>query len=62
MAKMVEIKNSEVEIVVAALLSMACPLCPHHHHSECNTDPACRRLAERIAGGELSEIYGHGHE
>ncbi len=62
MNKTVEFKNAEVDLVVAALLSMACPLCPMHHAKDCGSDPVCRRLAERVAGGELAEVYGHGHE
>ncbi len=60
MRNTVEFRNSEVEVVVAALLSMACPLCPLHLGHECGSDPQCRKLAERVAGGELSDVYGHG--
>ncbi len=62
MSKTVEFKNAEVDLVVAALLSMACPLCPMHNDKDCGSDPVCRSLAERVAGGELAEVYGHGHE
>ncbi len=62
MSKTVDFRNAEVDLVVAALLSMACPLCPLHHVKDCASDPICRKLAERVAGGELSEIYGHGGE
>jgi len=54
-----EFMNSEVDLVVAALLSMACPLCPLQHGKDCGKDPLCRKLAERVAGGELSDVYGH---
>lgn len=60
MRNTVEFRNGEVDLVVAALLSMACPLCPLHSGNECASDPQCRKLAERVAGGELSEVYGHG--
>ena len=62
MGKTIEFKNAEADLVVAALLSMACPLCPLHDVTNCASDPACRKLAEQVAGGELSEIYGHGGE
>lgn len=60
MRNTVEFKNSEVDLVVAALLSMACPLCPLHSGHDCTSEPLCRQLAERVAGGELSDVYGQG--
>jgi hypothetical protein len=60
MRNTVEFKNGEVDLVVAALLNMACALCPIHSEPECKSDPQCRKLAERVAGGELSEVFGHG--
>jgi hypothetical protein len=60
MRNTVEFRNGEVDLVVAALLSMACPLCPLNHDRGCGGDPQCRKLAERVAGGELAEVYGHG--
>jgi hypothetical protein len=47
---------------VAALLSMHCSTCPIGCESKCQTEPCCRTLAERIAGGELSEVYGFGED
>lgn len=58
----VELCNDDLDLVVAALLSMACPLCPLHPADKCGGDPRCRRLAERVVGGELSEVYGQGGE
>ncbi len=60
MRNTVEFQNGEIDLVVAALLSMACPLCPLHHGRECGPEPECRKLAERVAGGELADVYGHG--
>jgi hypothetical protein len=54
----VEFQNHEIDVVVAALLSMHCSACPVAHDVKCQTEPCCRTLAERIAGGELSEVYG----
>ena len=62
MRNTVEFRDREVDVVVAALLSMDCPLCPLHPSEECIGDPQCRRLAERVAGGELSEVYGQGED
>ena len=62
MGTTIEFKNAEKNLVIAALLSMACPLCPVHHERSCSSDPMCRRLAERVAGGELSEVFGQGGE
>ncbi len=62
MRKTVELQNREIDLVVAALLSMSCPLCPMHPGNECKGDPQCHRLAERVAGGELAEVYGLGGE
>ena len=62
MGKTIEFRSAEADLVVAALLSMACPLCPLHGVKDCGSEPVCRRLAEQVAGGELSEIYGHGGE
>jgi hypothetical protein len=60
MRNTVEFRDREIDLVVAALLSMSCPLCPLEPSSECHEDPECRKLAERIAGGELAEVYGLG--
>ena len=60
MLKVVEFRDREIDMVMAALLSMSCPLCPLHPRNECNNDPCCRRVAERIAGGDLAEVYGLG--
>lgn len=60
MRNTVELCDEEIELVVAALLSMSCPLCPLHAVEECGTKHRCRLLAERIIGGELSEVYGQG--
>lgn len=60
MRNTVELRNHEIDLVVAALLSMSCPLCPLHLPGDCKGDPQCRRLAERIVGGELSEVFGQG--
>jgi hypothetical protein len=54
----VEFRNHEIDVVVAALLSMHCSTCPIGCEATCQTEPCCRTLAERIAGGELSEVYG----
>ncbi len=60
MRNTVEFRDREIDLVISALLSMQCPLCPLHPGNECGGDPHCRRLAERIAGGELSEVFGRG--
>lgn len=62
MRNTVELLNDDIDLVVAALLSMSCPLCPLHPTDGCAGDPRCRRLAERVVGGELSEVYGLGGE
>ncbi|MGE5618031.1 MAG: hypothetical protein ACM3US_02100 [Sphingomonadaceae bacterium] len=62
MRNTVELQDEDVELVVAALLSMSCLLCPLHPTNDCGGDPRCRRLAERVVGGELSEVYGLGGE
>ncbi len=58
----IELHNDDVDLIVAALLSMSCPLCPLHSADKCDGDPRCRKLAERVIGGELSEVYGLGGE
>jgi len=58
----VELRNDDVELVVAALLSMSCPLCPLQQKEKCDGAPQCRSLAERVIGGELAEVYGLGGE
>ncbi len=62
MRNTVELHNDDVDLVVAALLSMSCPLCPLHPADKCDGDPRCRKLAERVVGGELSDVYGLGGE
>ncbi len=62
MRNTVEFRNHEIDLVVAALLSMNCPLCPCHPTNECQGDPICRKLAERVAGGELAEVFGQGED
>lgn len=60
MRNTVELRDREIDLVVAALLCMSCSLCPLHPTDECGGDPRCRRLAERVVGGELSEVFGLG--
>jgi hypothetical protein len=60
MRNTVEFLNREVDLVVAALLSMSCSLCPLEPGQVCNGEPECRKLAERVAGGELAEVFGLG--
>jgi hypothetical protein len=58
----VELRNHEIDVVVAALLSMHCATCPIGCEGKCQAESCCRTLAERIAGGELSEVYGFGED
>jgi hypothetical protein len=58
----VELRNHEIDIVVAALLSMHCSTCPIAPEGKCQSEPCCRTLAERVVGGELSEVYGFGED
>ena len=62
MRNTVELLNEDVDLVVAALLSMSCSLCPLQPEGGCADDPRCRSLAEQIIGGELPEVYGAGGE
>lgn len=62
MRNTVELLSKDVDLVVAALLSMSCSLCPLHPEEGCADTPRCRSLAEHLIGGELPEVYGAGGE
>ncbi len=62
MRNTVELRDEDIDLVVAALLSMSCPLCPLHPKDECSDGCRCRKLTERIVGGDLAEVFGMGGE